>query len=100
MRFKGYCDRALVERWMQECLVRQLKPGQVVVMDNASFHKSTLIRELIERTGCRLLFLPPYSLDLNKIEKLWARLKHYLRKTVNQFRYLWDAVDKVFRQLF
>jgi hypothetical protein len=67
--------------------------------DNASFHKSTLIRQLIEQVGCTLLFLPPYSPDLNKIEKFWARLKHYLRKTVNQFPNLWDAVDNAFRQL-
>jgi transposase len=99
LTFTGYCNTALVESWVQQCLVGQLKPGQVVVMDNASFHKSTLIRQLIEQVGCTLLFLPPYSPDLNKIEKFWARLKHYLRKTVNQFPNLWDAVDNAFRQL-
>jgi transposase len=99
MTFTGYCNTALVETWVQQCLVGQLTPGQVVVMDNASFHKSTLIRELIEQAGCTLLFLPPYSPDLNKIEKFWARLKHYLRKTGKQFQNLWDAVDNTFRQL-
>jgi transposase len=99
LTFKGYCDTALVETWVEQYLVGQLKPGQVVVMDNASFHKSTLIRELIEQAGCSLLFLPPYSPDLNKIEKFWARLKHYLRKTLNQFENLWDAVDNAFRRL-
>ncbi len=99
MTFKGYCDSTLVETWVQAFLVAQLKPGQVVVMDNASFHKSTTIREHIEQAGCTVLFLPPYSPDLNKIEKFWARLKHYLRKTLNQFQSLWDAVDNAFRQL-
>lgn len=99
LTFTGYCDTALVETWVQQCLIEQLKPGQVVVFDNASFHKSALIRELIEQAGCSLLFLPPYSPDLNKIEKFWARLKHYLRKTMNQFQNLWDAVDNAFRHL-
>lgn len=99
LTFKGYCDTALVETWVQQCLVGQLKPGQVVLMDNASFHKSALIRECIEQAGCTLLFLPSYSPDLNKIEKFWARLKHYLGKTLNQFQNLWDAVDDAFRQL-
>lgn len=99
MTFKGYCDSTLVETWVQAFLVAQLKPGQVVVMDNPSFHKSTTIREHIEQAGCTVLFLPPYSPDLNKIEKFWARLKHYLRKTLNQFQSLWDAVDNAFRQL-
>lgn len=99
MTFKGYCDSSLVETWVQEFLVPQLKPGQAVVMDNASFHKSSRIRELIEQAGCTLLFLPSYSPDLNKIEKFWARLKHYLRKTLHQFQNLWDAVDNAFQTL-
>lgn len=99
MTFKGYCDTTLVETWVEQLLVAQLKPGQVVVMDNASFHKASAIRDHIEQAGCILLFLPPYSPDLNKIEKFWARLKHYLRKTLKQFQQLWDAVDHAFRAL-
>lgn len=99
MTFEGYCDTALVEAWVKQFLVPELKPGQVVVIDNASFHKSATIRELIEQAGCSLLFLPPYSPDLNKIEKFWARLKHYLRKTLNQFLSIWDAVDNPFNAL-
>lgn len=99
MTFKGYCDSTLVETWVQEFLVAQLQRGQVVVMDNASFHKATTIRAQIEQVGCTVLFLPPYSPDLNKIEKFWARLKHYLRKTLNQFQNLWDAVDNAFKAL-
>jgi DDE superfamily endonuclease len=67
LTFKGYCNRSLVEAWVEQCLVGQLRPGQVGVMDNASFHKSTSIRELIEQAGCTLLFLPSYSLDLYQI---------------------------------
>ena len=99
MTFKGYCNTLLIEAWVEQILVPALKPNQVVVMDNASFHKSSRIRELIEQAGCELLFLPPYSPDFNKIEKYWARLKHYLGKTIHQFDSLWDAVDDAFRHL-
>ncbi len=99
MTFKGYCDSALVETWVQQVLVKELTPGQVVVIDNASFHKSKTIRELIAQAGCSVLFLPPYSPDLNKIEKFWARLKQYIRKTLKQFPTLWDAVDNAFLKL-
>ena len=99
MTFKGYCDTALVEAWVKQLLIPTLRPGQVVVMDNASFHKSTAIREMIEQAGCKLLFLPPYSPDLNKIEKFWARLKNQLRKIVHQFDNFWDAVNSAFQLL-
>ena len=99
MTFEGYCNSALVEAWVEQCLVPELKSGQVVVLDNASFHKSALTRQLIEQAGCTLLFLPPYSPDLNKIEKFWARLKHHLRKTIGEFEVFWEAVDSAFREL-
>lgn len=99
MTFEGYCNTAVVEVWVEQVLVPALKPGQTVVIDNASFHKSLTLRELIEQAGCTVLFLPPYSPDLNKIEKFWARLKHYLRKTMQQFECFWDAVDNPFRSL-
>jgi len=66
MTFKGYCDPALVETWVEQLLVPKLQAGQVVIMDNASFHKSTAIDEMIEAAGCKLLFLPPYSSDLQQ----------------------------------
>ncbi|NEO02501.1 MAG: hypothetical protein F6J94_14420 [Moorea sp. SIO1F2] len=54
---------------------------------------------LIEQAGCELLFLPAYSPDLNKIEKFWSRLKHHLRKTIEEFDCLQDALDNAFRVL-
>lgn len=99
MTFEGYCESQLFEHWVEQMLVPSLKPGQVVVMDNASFHKSTKSRELIEQAGCELVFLAPYSPDLNKIEKFWAHLKRYLAQTLNRFECLWDAVDHAFESL-
>ena len=55
------------------------EPGQVVVLDNASFHKSKRTVDLIEAAGCRILFQPPYSPDLNKIEPMWANIKQRLK---------------------
>lgn len=99
LTFKGYCNTSLIEAWVEQCLVPELIPGQIVILDNASFHKSDTIREWIELAGCQLWFLPSYSPDFNKIEKFWARLKHYLRKTMHQFDSLWDALDNAFRTL-
>ncbi len=70
MTFKGYCDTAWVEAWVEQYLIPDLRPGQVVIMDNASFHKSAGIRELIEQAGCELPFLPPYSPDLEAVYKV------------------------------
>ena len=60
----------------KESLIPLLKPGQVVVIDNATFHKGGRIEQLIQQAGCKLLYLPPYSPDLNKIERCWSWLTH------------------------
>ncbi len=68
-----------------------------MILDNASFHKSEKTRKLIENAGCKVLFLPPYSPDLNPIEKLWFAIKHAIRKALQNF---WpdinSAIDFVF----
>ena len=99
MTFEGYCNSVLFEGWVEQMLVPALQPGQVVVMDNASFHKGKRVEQLIEQAGCQVLYLPPYSPDYNKIEKFWARLKHYLRQYLRHFSCLWEAVDEAFREL-
>lgn len=70
LMFQGYCDRALIEAWIEQHLVHELKPGQVVILDNASFHCKNRLPEILQTVGCTLLPLPPYSPDLNKIEPL------------------------------
>ena len=64
-------------------------------MDNATFHKGGRIEQLIENAGCQLLYLPPYSPDLNKIEQCWSWLKSRIRKQLAQFDCLRDAIEDV-----
>lgn len=84
--------------WLKDFLVPELKAGRVVIMDNASFHKSQKTRELIEEAGCRLLFLPPYSPDLNPIEIFWANPKKKVRVFLERVEgiKLADAIDYIF----
>ena len=66
--------------FIEKCLCPQLQPHHVIVMDNVSFHKSEKIKELIHNCGADLIFLPPYSPELNPIEEMWSKIKHSLRK--------------------
>jgi transposase len=63
-------------------------------MDNASFHKATKTQELIEKRGAKLLFLPPYSPDLNPIENYWALLKQFVRKRNTSFDVFYEILDE------
>ncbi len=65
-------------------------------MDNAAFHKSVETKEIIEGAGRQLLFLPPYSPDLNPIEKCWENLKAIIKKIIGSFKTLAEAVDFAF----
>lgn len=76
---EGAMDADAFTAWVEQFLVRELKPGDIVVMDNLSSHKSAQIRPLIENAGAYLLYLPPYSPDLNPIEKMWSKIKTLLR---------------------
>jgi len=77
---EGATTKVVFEAYVERVLAPTLKPGQIVVMDNLSSHKGSRIRELIEARGCELLYLPPYSPDLNPIEEAFAKLKALLRK--------------------
>jgi transposase len=77
---EGPTTREVFETYLQRLLAPSLKPGLVVVMDNLSSHKGGRVKELIEERGCKLLYLPPYSPDLNPIEEAFAKIKGLLRK--------------------
>lgn len=77
-------------------LIPELKVGQVVILDNASFHKSQTSLEMIRQAGCEVLFLPPYSPDLNPIEIFWANFKRRVKEILNQCSTLAEAIDQSF----
>ena len=97
MIFNGSCNTKLFETWIEEGLIKALKPGQVVIMDNASFHKSQRTRELIESVGCELIFLPPYSPDFNPIEKFWANMKRWIRRQITDASQLYETITMFFQ---
>ena len=81
MIFNGTCNTKLFETWVEKFLIKELEPGQVVVMDNPSFHKSQKTRELIKAIRCRLVFLPP------------ANMKRWIKAHISNFGILYNALE-------
>jgi len=79
--FDGPMNSATFLGYVEHCLVPSLDPGDVVVMDNLGAHKAAGVEEAIESVGASVWFLPAYSPDLNPIEKLWSKIKSWLRRT-------------------
>jgi transposase len=80
MAVEGSTTAEVFEAYLEHFLVPELKPEQVVVMDNLGAHKPKRVRELIEDRGCQLLYLPAYSPDYNPIEEAFSKVKGLLRK--------------------
>ena len=81
MTIEAATDGDVFRAYLEQVLCPQLKPGRIVVMDNLAAHKVDGVRELIERTGAQLRYLPPYSPDFNPIEMCWSKVKQALRTT-------------------
>jgi len=79
LAFDGATDSTCFEAYVGRCLAPTLRPGDIVVMDNLGCHKTAEVRRLIESAGAEVRFLPPYSPDLNPIERLFSKLKAWLR---------------------
>jgi transposase len=95
--FEGNTDTMRFNGWIEKCLLPCLQKGQTVIMDNAPFHKAEKTKMLIESKGCRLLYLPTYSPDLNPIEHQWAVIKAKYKKEKSNGREHNDAVNYAFR---
>lgn len=80
MAVEGATTARVFKTYVEHLLSPALRPGQVVVMDNLGAHRPRRVRELIEESGCELIYLPPYSPDLNPIEGALSKIKHILRK--------------------
>jgi transposase len=80
MTLEGALDRLAFDAFVGQVLVPTLRPGQIVVLDNLSAHKSEQARQWVEAAGCRWEFLPSYSPDFNPIEPLWSKFKSDLRR--------------------
>ena len=97
--FEGYSNAVVYEVYIERVLLPVLKPGMVLVLDNASFHKSKRIIELIEAASCRIIFLPPYSPDFNPIEHHWAAIKNAIRKASENMTDFYDATVQVLGEI-
>lgn len=96
----GAVNADLFEAFVEQVLAPELRPGDVIVMDNLSSHKRARTRELIEAAGAELVFLPPYSPDYNPIEMIFAKVKQLLRSLACRTREaLWHAMQSVLDQV-
>ena len=92
----GPINRDAFETYVAKVLVPELRPGDIVVMDNLSSHKGPRVREMIEAAGAELRYLPPYSPDFNPIENAFAKLKALLRKAAERtIDGLWAAIGRI-----
>lgn len=95
MAIEGATDTEVFRAYVEKVLCPVLRAGDIVVMDNLSPHKNEVTLSLIEGAGASVLFLPPYSPDLNPIEKMWSKVKQSLRSAEARTREeLLEAIDR------
>jgi transposase len=96
----GAINREVFEAFVAQVLLPSLRPGDLIVMDNLSSHKGQRIREMIASAGATLLYLPPYSPDLNPIELAFAKLKQLLRSAQHRtIDSLWQGIQRLLDQI-
>jgi transposase len=96
----GAVNAQVFQAFVEQVLVPQLRPGDVVVLDNLSSHKRTRSRQLIQAAGAQLLFLPPYSPDFNPIELVFSKLKQLTRSLACRTREaLWQTIQPLLDQV-
>ena len=98
--FDGPINGEYFRAYVEQVLAPALKPGDIVIPDNLGSHKSKATRQLIKKAGARLWFLPPYSPDLNPIEQVFAKIKHWMRmaqrRTIDEtWRHLGDLIGTI-----
>lgn len=95
LALEGPTTREIFEAYLERVLASSLCPGRVMVVDNLSVHKGGRVKEIVQGRGCELLYLPPYSPDMNPIEEAFAKLKGLLRRAEARTREaLVEAMDR------
>jgi len=97
---RGATDTQAMVAFLTEILLPELQPGDCVIWDNLSVHKTGIVQALFEKAEVELLFLPPYSPDLNPIEMCWSKLKTFLRaKAARTYEKLSEAISAAIKQI-
>ena len=96
LQYDGAMDSVLFETWFEQRLLPSLPEKTVIVMDNATFHRKRKLIPLATCKGHEIIFLPPYSPELNLIENFWSWLKRRLKKVISQFDSLDHAISDSF----
>jgi transposase len=100
MVLDGATDGTAFLTYVREILTPSLQRGDLVVMDNLAAHKMPKVLETIEASGAKVCFLPPYSPDFNPIEKMWSKIKAYLRKVKARTKEtLWQAIGVALKKV-
>lgn len=97
LEYSGTMDSSLFEAWFEEHLIPSLPMGTVIVMDNATFHRKARLARIALEHRFHLVFLPPYSPQLNPMERFWARLKRHLQSTLSYFSSFDAALFEAFQ---
>jgi len=95
--YEGTMDSALFEMWFKQCLLPELPEKSVIIMDNAAFHRKNKLYMVAQDAGHELIFLPPYSPELNPIEQVWSWIKRRLKKTLLYFQNFDNAILDCFQ---
>jgi transposase len=90
--YKENTTYLLFEDWFKSDLLPKIKKKSIIVLDNATFHRKKVLREFAKQRKCHVIFLPPYSPDLNPIEKKWSNTKSYLKNNIHKFNTLQDGI--------
>ena len=99
LQYKGMMHSQFFEAWFEKHLIPLLKQGTVVVMDNASFHRKNRLNDIAKKYGIIIIFLPPYSPELNPIEHFWNWLKKKIADSVPYFQKFDDVIYSIFKVL-
>ena len=96
MTYEETMTSEFFERWFEEFLIPQLKEKSVIILDNARFHRMNKLEKIAEKYCHKILPLPPYSPELNPIEKCWANLKNFVRDYIRKFDSLEETIVAYF----